>query len=76
MLHSGLYYLSYDQRLAQLNLDSLEKRRHNEDLTELFKINDNISILNYSNFFPLQITLLQTVATINFKKLFTYELRK
>ena len=61
-------HLSYDQRLAHVNLDSQEKRSHIADLTEYFKIINNISISHHSILFPLQIILILVVVTINFTK--------
>ena len=36
----GMKDLMYDERLTALNLDSLEKRRHIFDLTEIFRLID------------------------------------
>ena len=72
----GLQHLSHDQRLAQSNLDSLEKSIHIADLTKYFKTVNNISISNHSNIFLLQIIPVLVVITVKFRKIFTFELQK
>ena len=49
----GMKDLTHDERLITLNLYSLEKRRHIFDLTEIFKLMNNLSISDFSKFFTL-----------------------
>jgi hypothetical protein len=39
--------LSYEERLAKLNLTTQEKRRNRDDLIQFFKFNSNINIINW-----------------------------
>ena len=47
----GMKNLPYEQRLQQLNLDSLEKRRTIFDLSEVYKIFRGLSIIKPEEFF-------------------------
>ena len=49
----GMKDLTCDERLIALNLCSLKKRRHIFDLTDIFKLMNNLSISDYSKFFTL-----------------------
>ena len=66
----------HDQRLTHLKVDSLEKCRRIADLTDYFKITNNISILNQFKFFYLQIILVLAVITKKSTKIFTFKLQK
>ena len=48
---TGLYYLSYAERLRICDLESLELRRIKKDLVFVFKIIKNLVDLNFHDFF-------------------------
>ena len=49
----GMQKLSYMERLAKLNLWSLEERRNRSDLIEVFKMAKNLSPIPLTKFFEL-----------------------
>ncbi len=51
----GLRNLPYEERLVQLQIDSLEKRRVKTDLTELFKIINGYTCLQPEHFFNFNV---------------------
>ena len=49
----GMKHLSYDTRLAQLGLWTLEERRHRADLLEVFRMYKGLSLTPFCQFFTL-----------------------
>ena len=52
-LRCGIYFTSYEDRLAKLQLDSLEKRRILNDLYLMYKILNNLCSINFNTYFSL-----------------------
>ena len=50
----GIFFSSYKERLNKLNLESLEERRIKFDLILTFKIINNLSELNFSDYFKFR----------------------
>ena len=52
-LRCAIPYSSYKDRLDKINLESLERRRLNYDLTKLFEMINGLSYLKFDDYFQL-----------------------